>query len=305
MDNQESLPKESAEITDETMKQTQAIEMLPKLHKPCKWADMTWEEFRDAVVETRGVVLVPFGCLEKHGNQLPLATDSFVATEVCERAAMMEKAVVFPFSPFGHVAECRHWPGAVSLKSSTLLALLNDLCDELARNGLQKIIFQNGHGGNAPLLRYFQRQSLDTRKPYAVYLASKSWVGDQAKAFAHLMGRDALPEYGHACVIETSEVLALRPETVRMDRVDVSEAHRLNRLGKFKGLPVETPLDWYADYPNHIAGDPSEARAEWGEWLLDLWATNLANVIRLVRDDEMTPHLLDEYYMRCRTLSKA
>ena len=265
--------------------------------KPYYWEELTAADFETAVQDAKGVCLVPIGCMEKHGNQLPLGTDVFVARELCRRAASEVPAIVFPFSPFGHVIEVQHKTGTVALRTETLVALLEDLCTELARNGLPKIVFVNGHGGNNAVLNFLLRKSLEAPKPYTLYLPKTSGLSpDEEKRFAAMLGREAMPECGHACVWETSLIRAIRPELVHMDRVVPEETHRLDRLRKFKEAGVQTSIDWFADYPAQIAGDPTEATPELGEWSLAHMARRLTNALRLIRDDETTPALLKEYY---------
>ena len=282
-----------------------AGEIPPKVLKPYRWQDLTVDDFAAAVEDCRGVCVVPLGCLEKHGYQLPLGTDALVATEVCERAARMERAMVFPFSPFGHVYGVQHKRGTVALRAETLLAVLNDLCEELSRNGLKKIIILNDHGGNNPLLGHFLRDRLGARRDYAVYHLFKfQFVGDQQAEFLRRIGRTELPELGHADIVETAEMMAIDRTLVHMDRVVPEEARATHRLSALNKLGVRTSVDWYSDYPHQIAGDPRGATPELGEWLLDTWAANLAQVIRLVRDDRVTPALLDEYYTACTRPSR-
>ena len=270
---------------------------LDKSMKPYFWEELTAADFEAAVRDAKGVCLVPIGCMEKHGNQLPLGTDVLIAREICRRAASEVPAVVFPFNPFGHIVDGLHRCGSIALRTETLVTVLEDLCSELARNGLPKIVFLNGHGGNQPILNFLLRKCLGEPKPYTLYLPRTCGLTvDEEKEFAAMLGREALPECGHACVWETSLVMALRPDLVHMDRVVPEETHRLDRLRKFKEAGVQTSVDWYADYPAHIAGDPAGASPELGEWSLAHMAGRLVTALRLIRDDETTPALLEEYY---------
>lgn len=271
---------------------------LPPL--PYLWERLTADDFAQAVRASDGVALLPLGCLEKHGRHLPLGTDVLIASELCRRAASMEPAVVVPCPPFGLVSEVRNGPGTLALRADTLLAMLRDLCADLARNGLTKIVIVNGHGGNQELLRYFLRERLEEDCPYALYLFRPEWRGDEEKRYAAMIGRDALPECGHACIQETPEVMAIAPETVRMDRVVPDETHRLGRLAALREAFLSTSVDWYADYPAQIAGDPTGSTPELGEWLLSLHADKLVRAIRAVRADAAAPAILAEYQARSR-----
>ncbi|MDE5547967.1 MAG: creatininase family protein, partial [Clostridia bacterium] len=84
------------------------------------WENLTVDEFAAAEKETKGVVLVPIGCLEKHGNHMPLGTDILIAREISIKSAEREPAMVFPYLPFGIVAEVKHKLGTISLTSNLI-----------------------------------------------------------------------------------------------------------------------------------------------------------------------------------------
>ena len=83
-----------------------------------------------------------------------------------------EPAIVFPFYPFGVNIEAAHLPGSVFLQQDVIFALLENICDEMARNGLTKIILHNGHGGNRYFLPLFTQMLPGKQKPYVVYQAN-------------------------------------------------------------------------------------------------------------------------------------
>lgn len=297
MDRREFLTSAGAVAAVSAMMSAGAEVAPERKYRPFLWRDMTCAEFAEAVKATKGVCVVPIGCLEKHGKHLPLATDSIVAHEVCVRAASLEPVIVFPFCPFGRVVEVRHMLGTMAFRSETLLMMLRDLCAEMAHNGIGKIVLYNDHGGNNSMLSHFQRECLEERRPYTVYQMTKfSWCGNQEQEFLRRANFDKMPVCGHADIIETSEMLAISPELVHMDRVDAKETQPLGRLSEINGARLQTSVDWYADFPHQIAGDPTGATAELGNWLLDTWAGNLARAIRLVREDKVTPSLLSAYY---------
>lgn len=262
------------------------------------WENLTADDFLDAVRDSKGVVLVPFGCLEKHGHHLPLATDSIVACDVARRAAEKERAVVFPFSPFGMVNEVRHMGGTMALSAETMRRVFDEMCEEFARNGLDKIIIVNDHGGNNDFIGEFLRSRLEKRRPYQVY----SWfvcrfTPEQTKAWnARFDGNP--PSYGHACVIESSQMMALRPETVHMDRVrgdaDGKSRHRYDPFG---ALHLQSPISWYADFPTQMCGETRGSSPELGEWLLDSFSDTLAKCIRLVKESNLMSELTEEYQL--------
>ena len=122
------------------------------------WEQLTVDEFNESKEKTKGVCVIPLGCMEKHGNHLPLGTDVYIAREVARRAAEVEEVMIFPYYPIGVVAEVRHKQGTVAVPSQLQYDMLEAICEELSRNGYNKIILGNGHGGNSTFLRYFCRR---------------------------------------------------------------------------------------------------------------------------------------------------
>jgi len=280
-----------------TVVEAQGGEILEKRLSPYRWQDLTVDDFAAAVKATDGVCVVPLGCLEKHGQHLPLGTDSIVSAEVCERASRMEPMMVFPFSPFGHITEARHMLGTVALRSETLMCLLRDLCEELARNGFKKIVLVNGHGGSYYWIRHFLRETQRSPRDYVVWAMEKAfWAPGQQAEFLRRLGRDKMPDCGHADIVETSEMMAINRALVKIDRVIVEDTKPMGRMKQYGPLGWETAMDWYADRPHHIAGDPTGATPELGEWLLDTWASNVARGVRIAKKDTVTPALFAEYY---------
>lgn len=105
-------------------------------------------------VEARAAVddrcIIPLGSTEQHAY-LSLATDTILASRVAEEAAAPLGIPVFPALPYGMVSTFLAYPGTVSLKLSTYLALVGDLLDSVHRSGFRRIVLVNGHGGNSPV----------------------------------------------------------------------------------------------------------------------------------------------------------
>lgn len=98
--------------------------------------------------------VVALGVVEKHGEHLPLGTDYLNAHKIASLAAEREPAVVVPPFCFGQIFEARCVPGAITLKPTLLLELIQGIFYEIGRNGFGKIVLYNGHGGNDHLLSF-------------------------------------------------------------------------------------------------------------------------------------------------------
>lgn len=259
-----------------------------------RWEFLSWNEFPGAVERSKGVCLLTMGVLEKHGDHLPLGTDVFNVHELACLAAEREPAIVFPQYYFGQIYEAQHMQGTLAIRPRLLMDLLEDVCDEIGRNGFRKIILVNGHGGNTHMLNFFLQLMLYRKKTYVVYLAG--WWPSKPEDFEYYRKLMDTQEHGHACECETSYSLANFPELVKMDKVPKKPSHALNRLGHLGD--IHTPMDWYAQYPDHYAGDARPASREKGERLRDKWVEHLAQTIRKVKEDETLPALYDAFFSR-------
>ena len=261
------------------------------------WENLTIDEFNEAVEKSKGVVLVPFGCLEKHGSHMPIGTDILVARYMSIKTSEIEPVMVFPFIPFGIVGEVKHKKGTISLTSNLIYHMLEELCDELARNGFNKIIFVDGHGGNANFLKYFMQSRLENHHPYITYYFD---VGEKTPEFWQIyqekFGR--VLESGHACEFETSTMLAISNDLIQMDKINVEETKAKHRLDHVKNTTLYTGIGWYADYPNQIAGDPSNADVERGKYINEIIISRLAKAVKTIKEDETSLKLLNEYYQK-------
>jgi creatinine amidohydrolase len=192
-----------------------------------QWENLAAPDFAAAVKETQEVCLLPLPCIEKHGGHLPLGTDLFIGMEIARRAAEIEPAIVFPPFYLTQILEAKHQPGAIAIGGHLMLQLLEAVCDEIGRNGLSKIILVVSHGGNRFLAPFFVQTLLETRKDYMVYMAQSLWDPGLADLEHELMESEF---DHHGGEMETSVILAIHPELVKMDRVDESSGQRLDRL---------------------------------------------------------------------------
>jgi len=260
-----------------------------------KWEELTSPDFAKAVKDT-GVCLLAVGCLEKHFDHLPLGTDFLNGQAVCSLAAEKEPAVVFPPYYFGQIHEARPFPGTLAIDPILTLKLLGNVCDEIARNGFAKIIIYNAHGGNTHLLRYFGQSMLAQRKSYVIYIPEWVFPESRQRQWDEIVGGPI----SHADLAETSITMANYPGMVKMESL---KGRKHAALGRLKHLPPGyTPIWWFADNPDHYHGDATLSDPDKGVRLRDLMVDSLADYIRAVKRDQVTPALMKEFYGRCDKL---
>ena len=260
-----------------------------------KWDELTARDFPKAVEQVGGVCVVPIGCLEKHGDHLPLGSDVVIADALTKRAAEKESALLFPALHSGQIHEAKHHPGAVALTAETLIRMLDETVGEIARNGLTKIILYCGHGGNDDILAHYCRTMLERPREFVLYLIrledywspvtnSDEWRRKMQSEFDL-----------HGGEVETSLMLALRPDLVKMQ--NLSEPGRpMGRQAHLGG--VRTAVRWYANFPGHYAGDAAGATAEKGRFLIERMTDRIAAMIKAVKEDQVTGQLQKEFFSR-------
>ena len=256
-----------------------------------RYEELTSPDFARAVARSGGTCIVPLGILEKHGAHLPLGTDLIDCREVSLRAAASEYAVVFPPYFIGQIFEAKHQPGTIAYGSRMMLDVLQQTCDELARNGLKRIILVNGHGGNDAFLRYFCQSQLETRRDYVVYLFDPAY--DEATE-ARLDKMRKTKVDGHAGEEETSVMLSHRPDLVQPARAGDESGADQKRLAGLKN--AYTGIWWYAAQPNHYRGDGSAGNAAFGQALLEAETGALVEMIRSVKKDTVTPEIQKKFF---------
>lgn len=168
------------------------------------WNEMT----RDALgvaAQNQALVLIPTGSIEQHAAHLPVETDALLAGAIAREAAqrMTIPVVVAPTISHGFTPHHLSFPGTLSLRLETYLALLNDIAKSVIEAGFPRAVFINGHGGNAAPLRSLCGQLITDG--YAVGMVDYFAPG-MADASRLLKGR--FKSVGHACELETALMMA-------------------------------------------------------------------------------------------------
>ena len=114
--------------------------------------DMSWMEAEEAFKRS-DTVLVPVGTLHGHGP-IPIGIDARSVERLADEVGKRTGLVVLPLLAYGENDKMREYPGSIAIGQQVLEAFYIDICRSLRRNGISKVIFLNGHGGNRePLIR--------------------------------------------------------------------------------------------------------------------------------------------------------
>ncbi len=232
-------------------------------------------------LEHKDLILVPVASLEQHGPHLPLYTDTITAVEVSRRVAEQIAVLHTPPIWMGYSPQHMHEPGlgrgTITVRSSTLSAVMHDVARSLIHHGFNRIIFINGHGSNVkvvdPVLRQLRYETgalIGFVKPYM-----ERYTG----ILAGLMENPPEETPGwHASELETSQDLAWNEDLVRMDRAAFTKAHIPDFLpdsfAKKDGMPdvefegytyFNFPMDHHEFIESGVIGNPLRATKEKGE----------------------------------------
>lgn len=271
------------------------------------WENIISNDFPAAVEQSKGVCVVPIGCLEKHGPHSPLGTDTIIATNTCIEAAKLEPVVIFPTMYFGEKSGSGEYPGTVIFSVETRWHIFKETVNEIYRNGFKKILFVNGHGGNGDMLGLFTRGMLQ-ENPNVMLFRIGTNCGCKLQEVLQTIAEDPSLDYltaedraalldfveqkkatGHACLMETSKAYHFRPETVRVDRIAEESGDSIHRFDEFAKYHISSPFSWMANYPNSYGGSNRyEFNERIARAITEFYPAKLAEAIRFLKNETIS-----------------
>ena len=267
---------------------------------PSRWDELTASDWPEALQRSNRTIILPIGILEKHGPHAPIGSDLIHVREWSARATKREYAVVFPDFFYGQINEARQQPGTFALPQPLVFDLWQATCDELGRNGFDKIVIVNGHGGNPQMIRYFVQSQLGKRRDYVVYFFDPAPDPAVEAKMKELRKSDPAGD-SHAGERETSTLLYLRPDLVKMDRATAESGANQKRLDT---PDLYSAIWWYAAFPNHYAGEGAVATRELGQVITEGRIDALVRALKTVKSDTKTLQIQKEFFDRVDKLGR-
>lgn len=227
------------------------------------------------------IVVIPIGSTEPHGPHLAYCTDTLATRDAAERGTVLAnergtRALCYPTLPITLNTNVA-FPFALSLRVSTFLGTLRDLCEQIERQGVRRILLVNGHGGNTSAIGAFLRDWAHRGTPGTPGAADRAFVC----CITNLSPRAAeVVEHAseHGGEEETLEVLAARPELVRMDKL-ADLPWGKPAVGILRDPHVAWARAWHLHCPESAGGDSRAATPEKAARLAQLNAEWIADVI--------------------------
>jgi len=230
-----------------------------------RWVEMTTAEFSALPPDT--VAVLPVAAIEQHGPHLPVYVDACLNEGVVARAMALipaELPVTFlPMQAVGKSNEHLAFPGTLSLSAETLIRLWTEIGESVHRAGVRKLVLFNSHGGQPQIMDVVARD-LRVRLEMFVVCASSYSFGTPAGLFSS----DELKHGIHGGGVETSMMLALRPDLVQMDKAADFVPLSLAMEKEYRYLTPEGRIGfaWQTQdlHPSGACGNASDADAERG-----------------------------------------
>jgi creatinine amidohydrolase len=265
---------------------------MPSMTKiPRFWSDLATTDF--ALLDVaRTVAVLPVAATEQHGPHLPLSVDTDLVNGIVAAALPHLPAdlpaLFLPTQAVGFSPEHAGFAGTLTLKAETVLRLWTDIGESVAAGGVKKLVMFNAHGGQVSVMDLVARD-LRARRSMLVY--SVSWFNlpmvDAAGRDANALFSADEQRFGiHAGDIETSMMLALRPELVRPQQARDFHSTAQDRAAAFPilGNGRSAKLGWQMqDYnPAGAVGNAAAATADKGRLVIEAAGLQLARLLQEV-----------------------
>lgn len=252
---------------------------MEKEHR--NWGSFTSEELSTFIRQKQPVIVLPVGSFEQHGPHLPLDTDTDIGRAISVEAVegSIYPCLLLPPLWAGVSAHHMGFCGTVTLSHATLGALVRDITASIHRHGVQKLLLLNSHGGNQAVLQAVAEEISATGDLQVVLVTYWNLIADVAAAHR----RSPRGGISHACELETSMKLYLKPQDVRTERLKPNLVPGSDYCSPemFAANRVSFPRPFHRVTPEGHIGDPTVADAGFGRIIFLAAVKELQNVIRM------------------------
>ena len=184
-----------------------------RIDKNGELATMNAVQVKNCINRNTTAIIVVGAC-ENHGDHMPFGADFIFPKELLRRIAVkLKNVIILPYLPYGLSSHHSDYQMTISLRSGTVVRIIQDICQSLIKNGIQRILIINGHDGNIAPIEIASRY-VKNLNPTVVIACLEAWwtlVGQ----YKHNLF-DVWDGLGHGGEAETSAMLAVRPDLVKM-----------------------------------------------------------------------------------------
>jgi len=237
-----------------------------------QYDELTMNEAKKAA-ELGKVIIFPIGSVEEHGRHLTLCTDSLQPEYVAVAVARRTGCLVAPSLRYGVCNSTRNFPGTISIGFQALYNITKDILEEFLRNGFRRILVLSGHAGQSHMaaLRLAAQEIVWSHENEKAEMRPRIMVCSDYDFAYELKGKYFSEKDGHGGAIETSRIMAIRPDLVKM-----KGESNYPQFPRFEVVVHPEEL-----FPNGVIGDPTEASRKKGEMTNDYV---IESVVKLVND---------------------
>lgn len=251
-----------------------------------RYEKLTWPEINEAIAAGK-IPVIPVGAVEQHGPHLPLDVDMLLATSVALAAGERrpEKMLVLPPLSYGYTGHVMDFPGTINIHYTHFIEHTLDVCKSLAYHGFKKMLLLNGHGSNMPNLDLVARRCNLETDAECGFTAWWRFLTVDPNFLPSWRESEFPGGIAHACELETSVYMHLRPEDVRMDRIRSgqysfhADKSKYRYVDLFGAGPVEV-TSWTSSYSDTgVMGAAELATPEKGKRAFEEAVTRLCEFI--------------------------
>lgn len=227
----------------------------------------TSDDFKNNLLKS-DIVVIPVGSVEAHGHHLPLGTDIFSPRLICNKLEekIGDEIWIAPEIPYGQSYDLTVYPGTINVPSQIFAEYLYWIGKGFYENGMKKIIFMNGHGGNINALNLASEKLV---KLGIDVMVINWWLDFSRDILTVTEGQ------GHAGEDETSAILYYDETLVHMDKALKNNKKPLIRI-KYKDSAKLI-------YENALSGDATLATKEKGERIFEILTKKIVDIVRIIQ----------------------
>jgi creatinine amidohydrolase len=232
------------------------------------WAQLSESQLGELVAAGRSLAVFPIGATEQHGPHLATGTDTLLSEWICREACRRCNLLMLPVLPFGcSLGHTKKWPGTLSLTPDTLAKVIYEVASwAIGSTKIDRLLFISGHATNGASIESALLQ-LRYDFPNVRFATRGLWdISEEALKIYTSDGPDI-----HANVAETSMVLAIEPDNVRMDKAQDVEDVSVGTIWRY-GMPAVTSTG--------VVGRPTTASAMLGRQMLDRIVDDLVALLQ-------------------------
>ncbi len=232
--------------------------------------EITMDDYKKGLKKTK-TLIIPYGTVEEHGRHLPLSTDTIIAEEALKEVVKKKKAFLAPPIHYGVCTSTSEHPGTITIRPRTLRILTKDLVRDAYKKGMRNFLLVSGHGGGLHMnaLKEVAEELVEQLK--GIKMAVLSPWDLLWKEIAEVAETE---NDSHAGEIETSLILALRPELVKGRSPEEYPSFP-------KPLVVKEKMKYWR---GGVWGDPGKATPEKGKRVMEMIVEKVIEIIDMMEE---------------------